>query len=306
MKITVLGCGALGQIWLAALEQQGHDVQGWLRVPQPYCSVNVTGLDGAIINKTCIANDPKFLAESDLLLVTLKAWQVSGAVRNLQFILRDSCPILLLHNGMGTLDELSSLSQPLLKGMTTHAAYHDGTVIVHVAAGVTHIGPISSGAASLSHLAETLHNALPDVAWHNNIASAAWQKLAVNCVINPLTVEYDCQNGELLHHPQEISVLCQEVATVMAREGQHTSPETLLAYVNEVINSTAANTSSMLQDIRAGRRTEIDYITGYLIRRARAQGLSTPENNRLYELIKRKEQDYERESIGAGLPGAWQ
>lgn len=306
MKITVLGCGALGQIWLAALERQGHDVQGWLRVPQPYCSVNVMGLDGVVINKTFIANDPKFLADSDLLLVTLKAWQVSVAVRNLQFILRDSCPILLLHNGMGTLDELSGLSQPLLKGMTTHAARHDDTVIVHVAAGVTHIGPISPDAVSLSALAETLHNALPDVAWHNNIAPAAWLKLAVNCVINPLTVEFDCPNGELLHHPQEISAVCEEVATVMEREGQHTTPETLLAYVMEVIDSTAANISSMLQDIRSCRRTEIDYITGYLIRRARAQGLNTPENNRLYEMIKRKEQNYERERIGAGLPGTWQ
>lgn len=306
MKITVLGCGALGQIWLAALERQGHDVQGWLRVPQPYCSVNVMGLDGVVINKTFIANDPKFLADSDLLLVTLKAWQVSVAVRNLQFILRDSCPILLLHNGMGTLDELSGLSQPLLKGMTTHAARHDDTVIVHVAAGVTHIGPISPDAVSLSALAETLHNALPDVAWHNNIAPAAWLKLAVNCVINPLTVEFDCPNGELLNHSQEISAVCEEVATVMEREGQHTTPETLLAYVMEVIDSTAANISSMLQDIRSGRRTEIDYITGYLIRRARAQGLNTPENNRLYEMIKRKEQNYERERIGAGLPGSWQ
>lgn len=41
MKITVLGCGALGQLWLTALCKQGHDVQGWLRVPQPYCSVNL-------------------------------------------------------------------------------------------------------------------------------------------------------------------------------------------------------------------------------------------------------------------------
>lgn len=37
MQITVLGCGALGQLWLTALYKQGHELQGWLRVPQPYC-----------------------------------------------------------------------------------------------------------------------------------------------------------------------------------------------------------------------------------------------------------------------------
>lgn len=118
MKITVLGCGALGQIWLAALEQQGHDVQGWLRVPQPYCSVNVVGLNGETANKTFIANDPTFLADSELLIVTLKAWQVSESVKNMQSVLPAHCPVLLLHNGMGTLDELKGLPQPLLRGVT--------------------------------------------------------------------------------------------------------------------------------------------------------------------------------------------
>ncbi|MBP2170137.1 2-dehydropantoate 2-reductase [Erwinia toletana] len=305
MKITVLGCGALGQIWLSALDQQGHEVQGWLRVPQPYCSVNVIDLNGQVINKTYIANDPLFLAESELLLVTLKAWQVSEAVRNLQTLLRPHCPILLLHNGMGTIDELKSLTQPILQGITTHAAKRDGTVIIHVANGVTHIGPGTPESASLSELADTLHHALPDVAWHNHMASTSWQKLAVNCVINPLTVIYDCRNGDLLPYRDEISRLCDEIATVMEREGQHTSRDSLMDYVFAIIDSTAANTSSMLQDIRSQRRTEIEYITGYLLRRARAQGIATPENSRLYELVKRKEQDYERERIGAGLPGTW-
>ena len=87
MKITVLGCGALGQLWLEALDRQGHEVQGWLRVPQPWCSVNVMHTDGSVVNKTFIANDPLFLSQCDLLLVTLKAWQVSGAVKNLQPLL---------------------------------------------------------------------------------------------------------------------------------------------------------------------------------------------------------------------------
>lgn len=306
MKITVLGCGALGQIWLAALEQQGHDVQGWLRVPQPYCSVNVVHHNGETFKKTLIANNPNFLAESELLIVTLKAWQVSESVKNLQSVLAENCPILLLHNGMGTLDELKSLRQPMLRGVTTHAAKREGTVIIHVASGITHLGPVTQAGAGLSELAEVLHHALPDVAWHNNVASVAWQKLAVNCVINPLTVFYNCTNGQLTEHRQEIASLCNEVASVMEREGQHISRLWLIDFVLKVINATAANTSSMLQDIRAQRRTEIDYINGYVIRRARAQGLNTPNNNRFYEFIKRKEQEYDRDNIGSGLPGSWE
>ncbi len=89
----------------------------------------------------------------------------------------------------------------------------------------------------------------------------------------------------------------------MDREGFHTSTENLLLYVNQIIQNTAANTSSMRQDVLAQRHTEIDYITGYLLRRARAHGLSLPENSRLFDYIKRKENEYDR--LGSGLSGTW-
>ncbi|MGL5456543.1 MAG: 2-dehydropantoate 2-reductase [Enterobacterales bacterium] len=303
MKITVLGCGALGQLWLSALCKQGHDVQGWLRVPQPYCSVNVIETDGLIFNESLTANDPEFLATSDLLLVTLKAWQVSDAVKALASRLPETTPILLIHNGMGTIEELRNIHQPLLMGTTTHAARRDGNVIIHVANGTTRIGPAREQDGDFSYLADLLQCVLPDVAWHNNIRAEMWRKLAVNCVINPLTALWNCPNGELRNHPDEVNLICQEVAAVIEREGHHTSVDDLRYYVEQVIDSTAENISSMLQDIQALRHTEIDYITGYLLKRARAHGIAMPENSRLFELVKRKESEYERS--GTGMPRPW-
>jgi len=303
MKITVLGCGALGQLWLAALCKRGHEVQGWLRVPQPYCSVNVIDEDGSVFNESLTANDPDFLAQSDLLLVTLKAWQVSDAVKSLASLLPATTPILLIHNGMGTVEELKAIPHPLLMGITTHAARRDGNIIIHVASGTTHIGPARQQDGDYSYLADTLQEVLPDVAWHNTIRPQLWRKLAVNCVINPLTALWNCPNGELKNHPQEIATLCAEVASVIEREGLHTSAEDLRYYVEQVIESTAENISSMLQDIRALRHTEIDYITGYLLKRARAHGIAVPENARLYDLVKRKESEYER--VSTDLPRPW-
>jgi 2-dehydropantoate 2-reductase len=303
MKITVLGCGALGQLWLAALCKHGHEVQGWLRVPQPYCSVNLIGEDGSLFNESLTANDPDFLAQSDLLLVTLKAWQVSDAVKTLAPQLPSTSPILLIHNGMGTIEELKSVQQPLLMAITTHAARRDGNVIVHVASGMTHIGPARQQDGDYSYLADLFQQVLPDVAWHNHIRPQLWRKLAVNCVINPLTALWDCPNGELKQHPQEVAQLCAEVAAVVEREGLHTSADDIRYYVEQVIESTAQNISSMLQDVRGLRHTEIDYITGYLLKRARAHGISVPENARLYDLVKRKESEYER--VGTDLPRPW-
>lgn len=302
MKITVLGCGALGQLWLSALYKQGHDVQGWLRVPQPFCSVNVIMLNGESFNRNLSTNDHEHLFQSELLLVCLKAWQISNAVSALLPKLSPECKILLLHNGMGTQEELLRDEHTFLHGVTTHAARRDGNTIIHVASGITHIGPTSSVAINIGHLADLLHQALPDVAWHNDISAACWQKLAVNCVINPLTGLYNCRNGDLQRYPELIENLCAEVASVMTMEGYHTSTESLLSYVNDVIQNTADNISSLLQDLRCQRHTEIDYITGYLLRRARSHGMTLPENARLYELIKRKENEYER--IGAGMSGS--
>lgn len=303
MKITVLGCGALGQLWLTALCKRGHEVQGWLRVAQPYCSVNVIDEDGSVFNESLTANDPDFLAQSDLLLVTLKAWQVSDAVKSLASILPTTTPVLLIHNGMGTVEELKAIPHPLLMGITTHAARRDGNIIIHVASGTTHIGPARQQDGDYSYLADILQEVLPDVAWHNTIRPQLWRKLAVNCVINPLTALWNCPNGELLAHSALTETICNEVAAVMEREGHHTSADDLLYYVNQVIENTSENISSMLQDVRAQRRTEADYITGYLLRRARAHGIAVPENTRLYGQIKRKESEYER--IGTDMPRPW-
>ena len=65
---------------------------------------------------------------------------------------------------MGTIDELKSIVQPLLMATTTHAARRDGNIIVHVASGVTHIGPARDRDGDYSYLADTLQTVLPDVA----------------------------------------------------------------------------------------------------------------------------------------------
>lgn len=243
------------------------------------------------------------MAKSELLLVTLKAWQVSDAVRTLASTLPVTSPILLIHNGMGTIEELQNIQQPMLMGTITHAARRDGNIIIHVANGTTHIGPAREQDGDYSYLADILQGVLPDVAWHNNIRAEMWRKLAVNCVINPLTALWNCPNGELHHHTDEINAICEEVAAVIEREGYHTSADDLRYYVEQVIDSTAENISSMLQDVRAMRHTEIDYITGYLLKRARVHGLAVPENSRLFEMVKRKESEYERS--GTGMPRPW-
>lgn len=288
MKITVLGCGAIGQLWLIFLKKQGYSVQGWLKEQHDHLKIELVDIDGVIIKECFPANNNLHLANSELLIVTLKAWQVAPALNKLANQLPLNCPILLLHNGIGTLEELSHFTQPKIVAITTHAAYRNKNRVYHTAQGTTLICS-ENRTHSLNYLTSILNSVLPTVINCENIKQAQWIKLAINCVINPLTVIYNCCNGELIKYLIVIQTLCKELILVMQAEKINCSFDQLIHETLSVIHSTKNNISSMLQDIRAHRRTEIDYITGYLMQRARLHHINIPANSYLYQLIKEKE-----------------
>lgn len=96
---------------------------------------------------------------------------------------------------MGTVEELRGVKQPLLLASTTRAARRDGECHHPRCPGHHAYRTGKSYEGDYSYLAEVLQSVLPDVARHNNIHSAIWRKLAVNCVINPLTALKGCKTA---------------------------------------------------------------------------------------------------------------
>ncbi len=123
-----------------------------------------------------------------------------------------------------------------------------------------------------------------------DILPALWQKLAVNAVINPLTALHQCKNGELSlpHYSAAIGLLLQEFVQVATASGQDFSLDAIQSRVIQVINQTAENYSSMQQDFAKGRRSELDYITGFLLRQAEQYQLQLPAHQALYQLLLQK------------------
>jgi 2-dehydropantoate 2-reductase len=103
----------------------------------------------------------------------------------------------------------------------------------------------------------------------------------MNCAINPLTVLNDCHNGGLLEHPCEVATLCAELGELLRNCGQSLAADGLASEVQQVIQATAANYSSMYQDVRAGRRTEVHYLLGHVCRVAARHGQALPHLERL-------------------------
>ena len=121
-----------------------------------------------------------------------------------------------------------------------------------------------------------------------DIATRLWQKLAVNCAINPLTALHRCRNGELRELADletRIAAVCAEIAAVAGAAGIALEAADLTTRVHTVIAGTAANRSSMLQDVEAGRTTEIDYLNGFVAREGRRLSVSTPANAALQAAV---------------------
>lgn len=223
------------------------------------------------------------------LLVTTKAYDVAPAVASVARRLSPDTVVLLMANGIGFEREVSARVPGLMPalGTTTEGAYRETRWRIHHAGrGTTRIG--QPGRASAPPWFADWRTAVPDCHWEADIEHALWRKLAINCAINPLTALHGCLNGQLGTDPNlaaQVRALCAEIERVGLAAGHAAAVAELETAVFKVIAGTADNHSSMLQDVRAGRRTEIDYITGHLLATAEAHGLDAPRNRELMDKI---------------------
>ncbi|WP_330960808.1 2-dehydropantoate 2-reductase [Photobacterium sp. 53610] len=299
MKISLVGAGAIGNLWAGALAKQGHQLHLWRRQPGNTYTLNWQDVHSSREDTFCFdSNQPEQLANSDVIFITVKAFQVADAVTTLLPWLSADTPVIIMHNGMGTEDEVLSLlpDNPVLYATTAQAAFRpDPHSVRHTGNGPTYLGGVNPAGLACSGLAELLHTALPPCHWQTDIHEPQWQKLAINCAINPLTAIHQCRNGELseTRYADELTAVCHEVSAVMTAAGYPIDTVTLRQQVMAVIEATAANYSSMQQDVAHQRPTEIDAITGFLIRQANHFQIATPANTRLWQHIKDLEQHYD-------------
>jgi 2-dehydropantoate 2-reductase len=294
LNITILGAGAIGSLWACHLKEAGHNVSLWLRAPKT--SSHTLQLDDQS-PLTFTANDDTRLSESDLVLITVKAWQVKEALLPLLDKLHTDTILVFMHNGMGAVEEVENELRhyPVVLATTTQAAMKPSPDKVnHTGAGQTQLGPFNAKGTQCQFLAEVFNHALPDVSWTSDIQTALWQKLAINCAINPLTALEQCRNGSLAEsrYSEPLRHIIQEVSEVMVQEGIPVSFSELNSKVYKVITATKDNYSSMQQDLCYQRPTEIDFITGYLCRKAQEHKINVPANQALYDEIKRIEHSW--------------
>jgi 2-dehydropantoate 2-reductase len=283
----VLGAGAIGGLWALRMAARGLDVI-LLSRSDDSTPRTLRLQDGDTVMQHGFRQLPLHAAGAvSALLVTCKAHVTQAALTSLLPALTPGTPVVLLQNGMGVDDWLCAERPDLsvLPAITTDGVFRrDRDTLVLAGHGDTLLGAANPRDADTAQAVA----ASIGMTYAPDIRLRRWHKLAMNCAINPLTARYRCRNGELLQNGEALAVMrdvCSEIAQVMQAEGLPATADELFRLACTAAQKTADNTSSMRADVEAGRDTEIRFLNGHVVARARRHGLAAPANAALLEEI---------------------
>ena len=224
---------------------------------------------------------PDEAPEADWVVLLVKAGDTADAAR--AALAMAPRGVLSLQNGLVE-DVLRGVcgKLPVGQGITTEGAYRDGTSVVPSGAGETLLPP------GFEAVAGRLAAAGLRARIEADIAAARLVKLLVNLALNPLAAIFRVSNGELLVPPQRrvLDALVDEAWPVLRAEGLPLDEKAARARVLAVATATGANRASMLQDVLAGRRTEIEAITGAFLTMATRHAAAAPTHRAVFTLVK--------------------
>jgi 2-dehydropantoate 2-reductase len=293
-NILIVGTGALATLFAARLTQAGYHITllGTWKEGLDSLRMNGARLVDANGNEKQFdvhsTDDPRECVGARYAIVLVKAWQTERAARQLAECLAEDGLAVTLQNGLGNRETLvESLGEDRVAlGTITVGATLLGPGLVKV--GGDGVISIERNPA-LGPVEAALRSARFQVNMVQDAQSAVWGKLVVNAAINPLTALLRIPNGELLNRPsarEMMGKLAREVAEVARAENIQLPFDDPLAMAEEVARKTAANHSSMLQDVLRNAPTEIDAICGAVVRTAQKHEIDTFANWACWKLIK--------------------
>jgi 2-dehydropantoate 2-reductase len=294
-RILVAGTGAMGSLFAAALARGGADVTmagTWTEAIEAIArrGIEVTDPGGTwTARPSARALAATAASGFPLAIVLVKSGQTAATAPHVARALAPGAMAVTLQNGLGNREALEAvLPGRVAAGVTICGAtlLGPGRVRAHHASTVIGAsGPLAAPAASLATAlrrgglaCEVVDDASPHI----------WRKLVANCALNPVSAMYRLTNGALLEHPEARALAlaaAQEVARVAAARGIALGADPVALTV-DVARHTAGNRSSMLQDVEAGRPTEIDALCGAVSALGREAGVATPVNDRLLAAIR--------------------
>jgi 2-dehydropantoate 2-reductase len=305
-RVLVFGTGALGCLFGARLARSGLDVTivgTWAEALEAITrgGVAVSDQDGEWSAPVRTARLGAALEPAPLAFVFVKSHQTAAVAPALARALAPDGLAVTLQNGLGNAEALAASlgADRVLTGVTVVGAFLAGPGRVRATPGRVVLGTRPGCDQAVTTLAGWLRAAGFGVEVTPAIEAPIWRKLAANCAINALSALRGVRNGALLDEPGAGAVVeaaAREVGAVAAARGVHLGADPL-ELTMEVLRQTAANRSSMLQDVQQRRRTEIDALNGAVVREGQRLGVPTPINEELWRKVRALEDTFGREPV---------
>ncbi len=310
MNIAILGAGAMGSLFGGLLAEAGANVT-LLDVNQQH--LDAIRHDGLSLDTDDRPHHIESLAACrpeeatqvpDLLMIFTKTHQIATALGSARHLLGPRTWILTLQNGLGNVEAISAFipRERILVGITTipadflgpaHIASHgEGQIRMGYASPTAqsdHPGhrPFN-GCCILCQVVDLFHRAGLHATADPNVWAAIWEKAAFNAAFNALCAVTGCTVEQIALVPSgpemALAVVAETIAVARA-SGIPADLEHTQALVQRTFKTHAGHQPSMLQDILAGRRTEIDSINGAIVRTARERDIPVPHTEMLWTLV---------------------
>lgn len=296
MKIGIVGAGALGTLFGQRLAAE-NEIVLLERKREVVEAIARAGLrvDGEARAAHATA-EPRELFGVQLLFVFVRATDTLHALRPFAARLSPTATIVSLQNGFGNEEAIKTALGSMISlivGATTESALIIGPgEVKRIGEGTTVLGSAGASPETCNRIARLLVDCGFRASAAYDIRPHLWGKLIANAAINPVAALLGRPNGVVLADENAGEVarsLAQEAATVanaMRIPLPFTDP---WSYVRSIVEQTAELDNSMLNDLRSGAPTEIDFINGAVVAAGRRAAVPTPYNETLTALMKARE-----------------
>ena len=299
-QVAVVGAGAVGCYYGGMLARAGAPVT---LIGRP-AHVAAIVRDGLLLETLRFSERVRLSASTEvaaargaqLVLFCVKSTDTDAAARELAPYLSPDTVVLSMQNGVDNLERLRSrVRGPAFAAVVYVAAAMAGPGHVrHTGRGDLVIGALPAGGPRdegpvLERLAAQLQRAGIPCTVSDNVEGELWVKLLINCAYNAISALGRARYRRIGASPAALGVMqeaVREVIAVAQAAGVRLPDGDLLEQARRISESMSGATSSTAQDIARGKRTEIDHLNGYVVRRGEKLGIPTPVNRTLHALVK--------------------
>ncbi|HVW50572.1 MAG TPA: 2-dehydropantoate 2-reductase [Trinickia sp.] len=299
MQIAILGAGAMGSFFGGRLALAGHAVT-LLDIDEAHIGcIRRDGLrlstdSGEQVVRNLIAQRPEEATQPvDLVIVFTKTMHTEAALTAASAVLGPETALLSLQNGLGNAERLARFAAPgqVMIGVTTWPAdkSEPGRVSSHGHGTIRLMSADGKHSSALEQTVSALNEASLACRANPDVWAAIWEKVAFNAALNSLCAVTQCTVGELTHTADGESLALKIVAEVVAvarARGIAANEDHVVANVRDALAHHGSHRPSMLQDVLAGRHTEIEAINGAVVEAAAAVGVEAPYTETLARLVR--------------------